>query len=497
MKYFSIATLLLLISWGCSSVQPYYTFHETQELIEQNFNDPLFAHAHWGVHIESLTTGRIWYERNSDRMFMPASNEKIPTAASALITLGEDFAYHTNLYYSGEIIDSILKGDLIVSGNGDPTFYTRFFDDPRDPFFNFADSIIQLGIKKIDGDIIGDDNTFDDKGYGYGWSHDGLGSWYSAESGALQFNENYIDLKIIPPSNINDSVIIIPNVESNYFQILNNITVIDSGKTRIFIERPFGSNEISISGNILVGADTLERSYSVSNPTLFYTTVLKETLLNKGIFVSGNAIDCDDIEDWNIDDRDNHLIATQVSPPLKELLKVLMKKSQNMYAETMVKTMGYEKNGVGSFSEGKKIVEGVLQDFGIEPKTYAYMDGSGLSRYDFISPAQIVTILKRMKNSEYWNIWKETLPIAGIDGTLRRRMRGSKAEGNVRAKTGTISNVRGLSGYLSTLNGEEIVFSFLVNGHLLKSKDTELITDRVLSLIAEYPYITVENSGNE
>ena len=265
--------------------------------------------------------------------------------------------------------------------------------------------------------------------------------------------------------------------------------MVDTGRTRLFIDRAFGTNEIVISGNLHISTDTLERSPSIFNPTLFYTTVLKETLIEKGIVIVGISLDCDDIDNWNIDEHNTQLIYEHESPELHEILKVLMKKSQNMYAETMVKTMGYEKEGIGSFYEGRKVVEEVLSDFGIEPKTYEYMDGSGLSRYNFISPSQIVKILKGMRESAYWEVWKDAFPIAGIDGTLKRRMRGSKAEGNVLAKTGTISNVRGLSGYLKTAGGEDIVFSFLVNGHLLSSRDTELITDRVLSIIAEYPYL--------
>jgi D-alanyl-D-alanine carboxypeptidase/D-alanyl-D-alanine-endopeptidase (penicillin-binding protein 4) len=480
--------IVIIKLYGCSSSRDLYTYDEINELIEERFDDSLFAHAHWGVLIESLESGEIWYKRNADRMFMPASNEKIPTTASALLTLGPEYQYETKLYYSGVIIDSVLKGDLIVVGNGDPTFYTKFYDDPRDPFFHWADTLNKLGIKEIEGNIIGDDNAFDDNGYGMGWAFDGLDVWYSAESGALQFNENYIDLKIIPPLTVADSVEIIPNIPSRYFEIINNTNVVDTGRNSIRVDRQFNSNKILISGNIVIGSDTLERSPSISNPTQFYVTVLKETLVDKGIKVQGEAIDCDDLLEWsfNADSLTNLLV--HPSPPLKEILKGLMKRSQNMYAETMVKTMGLHEKGIGSFREGKKVVEEVLSSFGIEPDSYAYMDGSGLSRYNFISPSQIVKILKGMRKSENWDTWKELLPIAGVDGTLKYRMRGTKAEGNVRAKTGTISNVRGLSGYVTTAAGEEIVFSFLINGHLRSSRDTELITDAVLSLIADYPF---------
>lgn len=478
--------LLPILFFGCSSTTNFNSFNTTHDLIDAKFHDTMFENAHWGVLIESLTTGDIWYEQNMDKLFMPASNEKIPTAASALTILGPDFTFETNLYYNGEIIDSVLKGDLIVRGNGDPTFYTKFFDDPRAPFFSWADTLLKLGIKEIDGNIIGDDNAFDDNGYGNGWSYDGLDSWYSAESGALQFNENYIDLQIIPPTRIEDSVKIIPNVESNYFSIINKTTVSDTGRTRVSFDRPFGTNNIIVSGLVKTGSKAFERTPTISNPTLFYVTVLKETIINKGILITGKAIDCDDIENWELYLAKCKLIISHHSPALKDILKGMMKRSQNMYAETMTKTLGWNESGIGSFREGKKVVEKVLADFGIEPKTYAYTDGSGLSRYDYISPHQIVKILKGMRNSKNWDTWKELLPIAGVDGTLKNRMKGTKAEGNVRAKTGTIANTRGLSGYLTTVDGEDIVFSFLINGHLRSSEDTELITDSVLSIIAEH-----------
>ena len=487
MKKYFLLIIFPLIFVGCSSASNFYSLNKTTELIEQKFQDSLFTNAHWGVLVESLSSGEIWYEQNKDKMFMPASNEKIMTTATSLVTLGENFTFETKVFFNGEIIDSVLKGNLIVQGNGDPTFYTKFFNDPRTPFFNWADSLLKFGIKEIDGNIIGDDNLFEDNGYGNGWSFDGLDSWYSAESGALQINENYIDLQLIPPKNLNDSLQIIPNIKSNYFTIINNTIISDTGKTRISINRPFGTNNIIISGVVKTGSRIIERSPSISNPTLFYTTVLKESLIEKGIIVTGKAIDCDEFNNWQLDTNNSTLLLSHSSPPLRDILKGLMKRSQNMYAETMVKTLGLNVNGIGSFREGKKVVESVLTNFGIAPKTYAYSDGSGLSRYNYISPQQIVKILKAMKNSQYWNIWKELFPIAGVDGTLKNRMKNTKAEANVIAKTGTISNVRGLSGYLKAANGEEVVFSFLINGHLKNSEDTELITDSVLSLIAEYP----------
>jgi D-alanyl-D-alanine carboxypeptidase/D-alanyl-D-alanine-endopeptidase (penicillin-binding protein 4) len=474
---------------GCSAsrTEKVTRFAYLKQKIYERFNDSLFHHAHWGVLIKSLKTGETWFEQNADKMFMPASNEKILTSSAALIELGPDFRFETYLTYNGEIKDSILDGDIIVFGNGDPTLYNRFNNSPKDVFLKWSEDLKTLGIKKINGNIIGDDNAFDDRHTGYGWSFDGLDAWYSAEVGALQLNENYVDLKIIPPPTINDSLQVIPNLSSRFYEIRNEVQTIDTGRTRVSIERPFGKNIIFVRGYIKAGDKSFEETPSLTNPTLFYVTVLKEVFEEQGITVTGLPKDCDELTNWNYKPENFKLIALHKSPPLNEILSGLMKRSQNMYAETMVRVLGWKEYGLGSFSNGKKVVEVVLENyFGIKPDTYAFMDGSGLSRYNYVSPRQIVKIMEGMRIHKYWDVWRDIQPIAGVDGTLKNRMKGTSAEGNVRAKTGTISNVRGLSGYVTTADGEEIVFSFLVNGHLLGSKDTEDVTDSVLEMIASF-----------
>ena len=484
-----VITIISLMAAGCGSTK---TIEENnwdvlQKNIHEKFNDSLFQNAHWGVLIKSLKTGKTWYAQNEEKLFMPASNEKIITGASALCSLGPDFNFETSLTYDGQIEDSILKGNIVVFGNGDPTLYNRFYSDPLDVFNQWADTLRSKGIKVIEGNIIGDDNAFDEQPLGYGWSFDGLDVWYSAEVGALQLNEDYIDLEIMPPQSINDTLQIIPNLISKYFNIINETVVGDTGRNDISIERPYGTNNIYIKGYVLIGSHKFEYSPSITNPTLFYVTVLKEVFENHGIKILGSAVDCDEIANWKHTPEDFNLILLHKSPPLKEILKGMMKRSQNLYAETFARLLGWKEYGLGSFSNGRKVVEQVLQDqFGIEPRTYAYRDGSGLSRYDYVSPHQLVKILEGMTHNKYWDVWYDALPIAGVDGTLKNRMKGTLAENNARAKTGTISNVRGLSGYITTSDGEKLVYSFLVNGHLRSSKDTEDITDPVLEMLARY-----------
>ncbi len=480
---------LLLIAAGCGSGADTLresNFQLLQKNINQKLEEPDFNNAFWGAVIKSLKTGKTWYSQNPDKLFMPASNEKIPTAASALEVLGPNFKFETDLCYNGQIIDSVLNGDLVVFGNGDPTLYTRFFKDPRELFFSWGDKLKKLGIKFVNGNIIGDDNSFGNDSIGYGWSYDGLTWWYSAQVGALQLNENYVDLKIVPPDSAGNDVKIIPNLPSNYYNIKNEITIEDTGRTRVTADRGCGSNEIIISGTVKRGAKPFTISPTISNPTLFYATVLKEVLDSLGISVNGRPEDCDNINNWDHKPSDFALLDKHFSAPLKDVLTVMLKRSQNLYAETFARALGLNATGKGTFRAGKKVVEDVLENFGVPKGTYRYMDGSGLSRYDYISPDQILKILIAMRNSADWEIWYNALPVAGVDGTLRNRMKGSAAEGNVHAKTGTISNVRALSGYVTTASGEMLAFSFLVNAHLMTSKDTEGVTDGILELLASY-----------
>ncbi len=456
------------------------------EQVEKIFNDSRFENAFWGAAIQSLDSGEVWYERNADKLFMPASNEKIPTAAAGLLYFGPDWTFTTHLCAEGEISGDTLDGNLVVFGNGDPTMYTRFQEDSRSVFFEWADKLKENGITRVTGDLIGDDNAWDENGFGYGWTVGGLDAWYSAETSALSFNENYVDLTFKPPATVDGKLTVTPNIPSAYFEIVDKTKVVAEGRTRVSVDREYGTNQIVLSGTVVAGDKSFERSPSIWNPTGFYVTVLKETLESRGIEIDGDAIDCDEIDGWNHEPGDFTVLDKHASPPLREILAGLMKRSQNMYAENMVRVMGHAAHGEGSFSNGRRVVKDELSSFGVPSGGWSFMDGSGLSRYNYVSPRILLNILKGMRQHEYWEVWKNAQPIAGVDGTLRRRMKGTAAEGNVRAKTGTISNTRGLSGYVTTAAGEEIVFSFLVNAHQVSSRDTEDVTDGVLALIAAY-----------
>lgn len=494
MKRFSILLFVAIFVMSCGSSSQTMKKsggHHIDQLIsniDAIVQDEAFAHAHWGVLIKSLDNDKIWYAQNKDRMFMPASNNKITSAANALKVLGPDFQFETHVLSKGEKNGSTLLGDVIVWSNGDPTLYDRYQESSKAVFEKWAEELKAQGITRISGNIIGDDNAFDDVHIGEGWAWDYQSVWYAAQFGALQFNENYVDVKIVPPATLDGQVILIPNIQSDYFTLKEVFEVVDTGYNRISMNRDFYSNEITFSGQLVAGSDTTERTPTIDNPTKFYVTVLKETLEENGIIVDGDAIDCDEINNWVHAPKDENYkeLASYYSVPLSEIVQRLMKRSQNMYAETMPRIVAWHEKGLGSIELGREVMDSVFVDFGIEPGSWAYADGSGLSRYDYVSPQILVKILEGMYRSDLKDVWINSLPIAGVDGTLKNRMIGTAAENKVFAKTGTISNVRGLSGYTTTANGENIVFSFLVNGHLLSSRDTDRITDSILELICNF-----------
>ena len=460
---------------------------ELVKKLEDDFNDPDFKNAFWGVYVKSLDSGEVWYERNSDKLFMPASNEKILTTSSALRTLGKDFHFETKLSYRGTVANGKLTGDLVVRGNGDPTLYTKFFKSPTEVFDGWAKKLKEAGITHISGDVIGDDNAWSDTHVHDSWPQD-LSDWYYAEFGPLQLNENCVDITITPPAKGGKEIKLEPNLPSQYYQIQSELTVVEGEKatSNVNLFRDRGTNVIHLTGTVAAGGKSLEITPTISNPTKWYVTVLKETLAKNGIQVDGEAADCDDVEGFEYSGAKLTPILTHQSPPLEEILRGLMKRSQNLYAESMVMTMGEKATGKGSYSSGSDVVEGELKAMGVTRDMYSYRDGSGLSRYDNVSPRALVTINEAMAKSPLDATWEGLFPIAGVDGTLAKRMKGTPAEKNVHAKTGTISGVRGLSGYVTTADGERLLFSFLVNGHKKEDSDTNRVTDTACALLAGF-----------
>ncbi|GMU84795.1 MAG: peptidase M15 [Ignavibacteriales bacterium] len=454
------------------------TLEELRNEFDQLFDDPDFYNAQWGVCVQSLETGEFLYRRNENKLLMPASNLKLVTTASALQLLGAGYKFRTEIGYSGKIEGSSLKGDLIVKGFGDPTISGRYTKDDVLKYFNdWADSLLNFGIEEITGNIIGDDNAFDDVGLGNGWSWDYESYWYSAPSGALSLNDNCVDI-IVTPAKRGDKADIKIIPDNKYSVIVNRvITVPFDSSAGIEIYRERGTNVITVSGKIRETGKPVKLFATVNNPTQYFVVVLKDVLREKGINVRGFAIDIDDQQ--SDAESDFRLLFTHESPALTEIIKVINKNSQNFFAEQLLKAIAYERTGLGTSSGGIRQIKQISPRMGINSDNFTMADGSGLSRLNLVSAQQLVSLLRYMYQSDNFNDFYNSLPIAGKDGTLADRMRKSAAFEKIRAKTGYIGGVRSLSGYAMTADGETVAFSMIVNNFTVPLVLAENLQDMI------------------
>jgi D-alanyl-D-alanine carboxypeptidase/D-alanyl-D-alanine-endopeptidase (penicillin-binding protein 4) len=432
-----------------------------QSDIDAILNDPALARGTWGVVVASLKSGERLYARNAEKLLMPASNMKIVTLAAAADALGWDYRYETRLYTAGRIENGTLAGDLVVVGSGDPSLGT--LDGSADAVFGeWADRLRQLGIRTIAGRLVGDDTAFEPQTLGFGWSWDDLPDDYAAGVGALQFNENAVRVLVAPGPRPGDQAAISAEPAESGVEIVGLATT-GNGPTSLSARRLPGSQRLEVGGTIAAGAAPSVLTVAVDNPTLFFVRSLRRALIARGIDVRGPAVDIDDAGERPRTNPAEPIIVHR-SPPLSTLAVRLMKASQNQYAETFLKTIGRPQGSPASASAGRAAAQQIFDRWGVHAGDLIQRDGSGLSRYDYVTADAIVRILAHVyADPKLRAPFEASLPIAGRDGSLASRMKGTAAEGNARAKTGSMSNVRGLSGYVSAADGEPLAFSILAN----------------------------------
>jgi len=494
------------------------------------FNAPEWASAHWGVLVKDLETSEVLYEHEPGKSVMPASNMKLFTTAASLVTLGADYQFKTNIYASGPIDSAgTLHGNIYIVGSGDPSISGRYLDTPTTAILaQWADAITSAGIRKIDGDIIGDDDIFDDKAFSGSWQYDYLQEWYAAENSGLAINDNCWDALFSPTietlrgqylgrpgSNLPATKLALRTVDplnTKYFQLNTEIaftTSTSADNHNFVIQRLPNSNAITVSGTLAANVDGISErdglssddgwKYevtrgkpvhewgSIHNGTLFTVTLLQEQLERSGVKVTGKPVDMDDMDprtaEWQ-KANPGRVIHTHVSPPLSKILAIVNKPSQNFYADMLLKVVGAKVYGVGSWDNGEKVVKDLITTAGADSKSFNMADGSGLSRRDLVEPRQVVALLAYMAGRSDFSAYHDSLPIMGVDGTLKGRMAGTPAEGKVHAKTGTIGGVRSLSGYLTGANGHRLVFCMIANNfYVPTSAATDAQNRAVLELL--------------
>lgn len=487
------AVMLLLPLMTCSYVHVFNksqsTLDKLQRELDYAFDDPAFAEAHWGVVVQSLKNGEYLYVKNPHKNFIPASNMKLFTTATALVKLGPEHRFKTQIYHTGQIDEKgILHGDLIIAGKGDPTLAGRYYKgEISKPLEFWADSLVARNIKMIDGNIIGDDNYFEEEILGEGWSWDYESDWYAAQISALSFNDNCMDIFIASGDSLNTLAKFQLMPETNYVQVKNKILTVRKGlEQEISFHRKPGTNQVELRGAIAFDSPPKRDRFSIENPTLFTATIFKQVVEKRGIVVSGQACDSDDISDYIYSQSPDKLLFEYCSAPLWEIVDTINKTSQNLYAEILLRSLGAYFFGTGDAKHGIDVVKNFLKGIGIKTDQFLMYDGSGLSRLNMVTPTQIVMLLKYMKKHENGKYFYDSLPIAGVDGTIINRMQQTAAHGNVRAKTGYVGHVRALSGYLVTADSEELAFSLIANNYSAPTSMANLIQDLVCERLANF-----------
>ena len=443
-------------------------------------------HGLWSVAVHSLKRGETLYSSNSFRLQVPASNQKVLTTAVAAERLGWDYRYSTQLYATGPIAAGTLDGDLVVVGNGDPTINPRHAER-WGAFDDWARRLAGQGIRVVSGHLIGDDNAFAEPGWGLGWSWDDFALGYGAPVSALQYHENQVELLIGPALVAGQRAIVSVSPPGSGLTIDYQVVTAPAGAdSRVSLERIPGTTALTVRGQVAIGSPAIRETAAVPNPTTFYLNALREALARHGITVGGSTIDIDDVHSKQ--DGARTLLLEDRSASLLEVVDTTNKWSRNLYAETLLRSLS-PAGAPATTEAGLAVLTETLRHWGVSTDYYLARDGSGLSRYDYLTPDALVGVLTYLwLNPDLAENFRSTLPQSGVSGSLAQRLKGTPGEGRVWAKTGSMSQVRSLAGYVVTEDGEPLVFAFMVNGFRVAAREIDAAMDQALLRLVAFKH---------
>jgi len=451
--------------------------------IDSLANAPDFRSGHWGILVVDPARGDTLYSRNADKLFMPASNMKIVTGAVALTQLGPDFTWSTLVSARGPIRRGVLEGDLVVRGDGDPSISTHMRGDAMIPLRDLADSLRAHGVTRIRGRVVAAPSPFTDSSLGYGWDWDDLDEPYGAGVDALYFNEGFADVLVRAGARAGDPVRATTRPAATYPPLVVQATTVarpatasdsDSHRTRLTIGWDSTRTGLGVRGTIVAG-DTAVLQIALRDHPAAFVAALREALGSRGISVDGRATDTTA--------RVDSLVSLR-SPTLREVFPFFEKPSQNQIGELLFKSIARKATGIGRADSAQQVISRQLLAWGAASDGYAVRDGSGLSRHDYVSPRTLVKALDAARRHPDFHVLFDALPVAGVDGTLENRMRGTPAQGNVHAKTGYIDKARSLSGFVTTADGRLLIFSALCNNYSVPTKAVERVQDALAVRLA-------------
>ena len=488
---------------------PQQTLPELRAKISEVLAKPELSSTMVGIKVVSLDTGRVLFEENAGKLLRPASNMKLYTVATALDRLSPDYRFVTSVYAPNRPDGSgVVHGNLTIYGRGDPSIAARFNNgDYFKAIDDLASRIVAAGVKRIEGDLVGDETYFVGPKYGAGWEWEDLTWSYGAEVTPLTVNDNALDLFIKPGPAEGQPALITTGPPDPLLTIVNKVTTgAKGGKRELSIYRALNENSVTITGSIAIDDAGYRGGIGISHPALLFVYLLRNSLAQKGVVITGKSRTTGEISQpplltnvpvtFNTGTSgpfQNEIVAFQ-SPPFSVIAAQTLKPSQNLYTELILRTLGkmtpapatMSPLGQTSESLGLEAVKSFLKTAGIRPEALVLDDGSGLSRGDMITAEATVQLLTFMSKHRYAQVFRDALPIAGVDGTLRTRMRGTAAANNVRAKTGSLSSASSLGGYVTTAAGEKLAFAIIVNNYPRDFDPRSYCIDPIAVLLASF-----------
>ena len=482
------------------------TLAELQSRLTEILRKPELESNTIGVKVVSLESGKVLFEQNAEKLLRPASNMKLYTVAAALDRLSPDYRFVTSVYAPAQPNEKgVVRGDLKIYGRGDPSIAAAFNNgDYLRGIDALAERIAAAGVKRVDGDLVGDETYFVGPPYGSGWEWEDLTWWFGAEVSALSANDNALDLSIKPGAQVGGAAVVTTGPPDPLLTIVNRtITTASGSKRAVTVYRGLTANELWVGGSIPLDDKGYSGSIAISHPALLFMYLLRSSLAAHGVTVSGKTRTIaapavpGQAEPW-AGGAGLVEIATLQSPPLSAIAAQTLKRSQNLYTELILRTLGKvvpapvttpampANENRTSEAAGLAVVQAFLRDAGIGAPALVQSDGSGLSWHDLITAEATVELLTYMHRHRYAAVFRDALPIAGVDGTLRNRLKGTLAENNLRAKTGTISSVMSLSGYVRDAAGDDLVFSIIVNNYPEDANPRAHCIDPIATLLASF-----------
>ncbi len=485
---------------------------------------PTAAQAHWGISITTLD-GRLIYEKNDAQLFAPASNAKLLTTSTALALFGPNTTIETRVLAAGEPdAQGTVHGDVTLVGAGDLSMSGRAYpyngkterpNPPLSALAALADQIQQRGVKRVEGNIVGDDTAFPQEPYGSGWAWDDLVWDYGAPISALTVNDNIVYLDVMPGAQPGDPVTFTwnPDGTSSFYTVENDAhTSVAGSQPSLGLDRPLGSREFRLFGTLPAGDAPSHIALAIIDPAQFTAIAFRQILQARGITVTGTAtahhrpsVDTAIYEQSVMRTltlppatQSNSVaqiapavpagavvLASRTSVPLLQDITVTNKVSQNLHAEIWLRLLGQHFGEDGSIVEGARVVRSQMLRAGIQPQDFFFYDGSGLSPDDRITPRALTTLLRYVAEQPWGAEFRSTLPVGGVDGTLSDRFTHGPLRGHVFAKTGTLEEVNALSGYVTARNGRTLIISVLCNGHMPEAKGITKTIDAIVTAAAE------------